>query len=164
MASVRVILRLHRYVSVIDRTPRGDRTMVQRVARKMLRWWLDRALGRGYGAFIGKGARIAKDVKFVHELYGVFIAGEAVIEEGCHIFQHVTIGAKKGPDNRYQAPRIGRNVVIGANATLLGRCVIGSGAKIGAGVTVVNAVIPDGAIVVNKSAYDLTNQRFIYEQ
>lgn len=164
MAPVKLIIRLHRFVAEIDRKKRSERTWPQRVIRTVCRYWIDRALATGYGAFIGKGARIAPTVKFVHDLYGVFIAGDATIGEGCHIFHHVTIGAKKRPDGHYEAPHIGDNVVIGANATLLGRCVIGADAKIGAGVTLVDAVVAPGSIIINKSAYDLTNQRFIYEQ
>jgi len=164
MASVKTILRVHRYVAKIDRKRREDRSLLQRAVRRGLRFWVDRSLARSYGAFIGKGAEIAPNVKFVHELYGIFIAGEAVIEDGCHVFHHVTIGAKKGPDDRYQAPRVGKNVTIGANATLIGRCRIGDGAKIGAGVTLVDAIIPENSTVINKSAFDLTNRRFIYDQ
>lgn len=80
------------------------------------------------------------------------------------IYQHVTIGSKRSSNGKYVAPVIGDQVVIGANATLIGRCVIGRGAKIGAGVTLVDATIPEEAIIINKSAYDLTNGRYVYEQ
>jgi serine O-acetyltransferase len=130
----------------------------------LLRFWLNAVLDRNYGAYIGKGADIAPDVQFAHKLHGIFIADRASIGSGTRIYQHVTIGAKRDRDNRKQAPQIGRNVLIGANATIVGRCRIGDGAKIGAGVTIVDAVVPDHAVIINKSAYDLTNQRYIYPQ
>ena len=58
----------------------------------------------------------------------------------CKIYQNVTIGSGLGP-------KIGDDVIIGANAVVLGNIIVGNGAKIGAGAVVVKDVTPGVAIV-----------------
>ena len=71
--------------------------------------------------------------------------------------QHVTIGEHQ---RTKEAPVIGNDVFIGPNACIIGKCIIGDGAKIGPGVVLVNVDIPVGATIVNNAAYDQTNQRW----
>lgn len=110
-------------------------------------------------------ARIGEGTRFAHGFNGVHIAHDAVIGRNCLIFQNVTVGLNIGSDGVYSAaPVIGDDVLIGAGASIIGNCVIGDGARIGAGVVLTNVTVPPGAVIVNKSAYDLTNKRFIYPQ
>jgi serine O-acetyltransferase len=63
---------------------------------------------------------------------GVVVHGEAVIGDDCMIMQQVTIGQLSD----IYTPVIGSRVYIGAGAKVLGKVVIGDGARIGA-----NAVV-----------------------
>ena len=63
---------------------------------------------------------------------GVIVHARAVIGDDCLIMQQVTIGQLSDID----APVIGSRVYIGAGAKILGKVVIGDGARIGA-----NAVV-----------------------
>jgi len=75
---------------------------------------------------------------------GIVLHQTSVIGKRCKIYQNVTLGNKHGP-------KIGDDVIIGANAVVLGDITIGNGAKIGAGAVVLKDV-PDGATVVGVPA------------
>ena len=72
----------------------------------------------------------------------------AVIGTGCHIGQGVTIGGRKGIET---VPVLGKNVVVGCGATILGPITVGDGAMIGAGAVVIHDV-PAGATVAGVPA------------
>jgi serine O-acetyltransferase len=91
------------------------------------------------GAVIGKGV-------FIDHGMGVVIGETCIIGDDVLIFHGVTLGGtgnQQGPRH----PIIGAGAVIGAGATILGRVTIGAGAKVGAGAIVLED-IPDGATVV----------------
>lgn len=126
-------------------------------------------MSREFGADIPLECQIGDGVLFVHEFHGIFIAGPVKIGRNSVICHHVTIGAtfhrKTKPYLEVRdVPIIGENVFIGANATIIGRCVIGDGAAIGAGVTLVDAAIEPGEVVVDCSAYSLTKNRYVRER
>lgn len=62
--------------------------------------------------------RIGRGTKFPHHALGVVIHQDAVIGENCKILQGVSIG---GRSNHLEVPIIGNNVLIGANAIIIGR-------------------------------------------
>jgi len=64
---------------------------------------------------------------------GVVVHERCVIGDGCTISQNVTLG---GRSNQYGVPILGKNVLVGAGAVILGPISIGDDAKIGA-----NAVV-----------------------
>ena len=148
--------------------PNAQRTVLQSLQLRIGAGRFRGALSHQYGAVIDLNAEIGEGVIFDHEFHGLFIAGAAQIGNGTVIMQHVTIGDKlyqgrrDNLDRARFAPRIGERVFIGANATLIGRCIVGDMAKIGAGVTLVDAASPEGAVIVNASAFDLTNGRPVY--
>lgn len=85
---------------------------------------------------------IGENVRFPH-LTGIIISADATIGCNCIIFQQVTIGANlKG-----EAPVIGNNVMIGAGAKIIGKCIIGDNVKIGAN-AVVTKDVQSGATVI----------------
>lgn len=97
-------------------------------------------------------ANIHPQAIFGHNGLGVVINYGATIGEDTLIMQHVTIGGNMGKyrivDNeRISAPTIGKNVIIGAGAKILGPVVIGDYAQIGAG-AVVNKDIPQNGVAV----------------
>jgi serine O-acetyltransferase len=100
-------------------------------------------------------SKIGEGTQFPHFALGVVINPDAIIGKGCHINQHVTIGGRSGQN----PPRIGNNVLIGANALILGDISIGDNAQIGAGAVVVKSV-PKGAIVVGNPARIINTMNF----
>ena len=91
---------------------------------------------------IHRDARIDASVRFPH-LTGVVIHQDAVIAEGCLIMQQVTLGQTADAG----APRLGRNVYIGAGAKILGNILIADNARVGANAVVLSDV-PKNATVV----------------
>jgi serine O-acetyltransferase len=79
------------------------------------------------------------------------VVGEtAVIDDDVSILHGVTLGGTgKSAGDRH--PKVRKDVIIGANATLLGNIEIGIGAKIGAGSVVLNDV-PDHVTVAGVPA------------
>lgn len=98
------------------------------------------------GSDVHRDARIDASVRFPH-LSGVVIHQDAVIGAGCMIMQQVTLG-QTGSSG---APRLGRNVYVGAGAKVLGDIHIDDGARIGANAVVLSDV-PAGATAVGVPA------------
>lgn len=77
--------------------------------------------------------------------YGIQISRNASIGSRCTIFQHVTIGESHGTMDG--SPRIEDDVVIGANAVLIGPIVVGKNSVVGAGTVLTTSVPPDSIAV-----------------
>lgn len=91
------------------------------------------------GATIGEGF-------FIDHGMGVVIGETAVIGKNVTMYHGVTLGGtswKKGKRH----PTIGDNVIIGANASILGPIRVGENSKIGSG-SVVNKEVPPNSTVV----------------
>ncbi|MBC7107533.1 MAG: serine O-acetyltransferase [Methanomassiliicoccales archaeon] len=97
------------------------------------------------GADIHPGAKIGKGF-FIDHATGVVIGETAEIGDNVCIFQGVTLGGVSTEKGK-RHPTIGNNVVIGANATILGNIKIGDNVKIGAGSVVVKDVPPNSTVV-----------------
>lgn len=98
------------------------------------------------GGYVGRNTRIAGIPNLPHGFHGIHISKDAILGKNCIIYQNVTIGNYEG------IPCIGDNVLIGANAIVLGSVTIGNNAKIGAGAIVVSDV-PAGATAVGGKAH-----------
>jgi putative colanic acid biosynthesis acetyltransferase WcaB len=77
---------------------------------------------------------------------GLVISWRSEIGARCEFHQGVTLG-----EVRRRAPVVGNDVLIGANAVVLGGVRIGDGARIGAG-AVVTKDVPDGCTAVGNPA------------
>src|SRR5438552_992531 len=128
---------------------------------KLARWfwihglrWLGRftsQLGRWLtGIEIHPGAQIGRCV-FIDHGMGVVIGETAEVGNGCTIYQGVTLGGTSLYKGAKRHPTLGRNVVVGAGAQVLGGFVVGDGAKIGSNAVVVKPV-PAGATAVGNPA------------
>ena len=95
--------------------------------------------------------KIGKGTKFPHHALGVVIHQDVVIGNNCKILQGVSIG---GRSDYSEVPVIGSNVLIGANATIIGPIKIGNNVKIGAG-SVVTHDVKDGDVVAGNPARKL---------
>ncbi|TGK81904.1 serine O-acetyltransferase [Leptospira noumeaensis] len=97
------------------------------------------------GIDIHPGAKIAPGV-FIDHGSGVVIGETAIIGSGSLIFQGVTLGGT-GKESGKRHPTIGKNVVIGAGAKVLGNITIEDHVRVGAG-SVVMRNVPAGSTVV----------------
>ena len=88
------------------------------------------------------GAVFASSPNLPHGLNGIIISHNAAIGENATIFHQVTVGEGRGG-----APVIGRNVLIGAGAKVIGGIRIGNNVRIGAGCVVMQD-IPDNCTVI----------------
>jgi serine O-acetyltransferase len=97
------------------------------------------------GIEIHPGARIGRRV-FIDHGMGVVIGETAEIGDECTLYHGVTLGGVSWNKGK-RHPTLGRGVVVGAGAKILGPFVVGDGAKVGSNSVVVKAV-PAGATVV----------------
>lgn len=100
--------------------------------------------------YISKNSSIASDVWFPH-MTGIHIASDVVVGKGCTIYQHVTLGSNYLKGTKHPgAPKIGNNVLIGANACIIGGIRIEDNVRIGAGCVIVEDVPRDAVVVMCK--------------
>jgi serine O-acetyltransferase len=121
--------------------------------RRGLRW-LGRFLshiGRFLtGIEIHPGATVGRRV-FIDHGMGVVIGETAEVGDECTIYQGVTLGGTALVRGAKRHPTLGRGVIVGANAQVLGGFMVGDGARIGSGAVVVKPV-PPGATAVGNPA------------
>jgi serine O-acetyltransferase len=117
--------------------------------RRGLRW-----LGRFISQFsrwltgieIHPGAKVGDRV-FIDHGMGVVIGETAEVGEGCTIYQGVTLGGTSLTKGAKRHPTLGRNVIIGAGAKVLGGFTVGDNASVGSN-AVVTKPVPAGATAV----------------
>jgi serine O-acetyltransferase len=97
------------------------------------------------GIEIHPGAVIGRRV-FIDHGMGVVIGETAEIGDDCTLYHGVTLGGVSWNQGK-RHPTLGKGVVIGAGAKILGPFTVGDGAKVGSNSVVVKAV-PAGATVV----------------
>jgi serine O-acetyltransferase len=111
--------------------PRKSASFVYRT----LNWFLQSV----YGMSVNDTTRLGRRVKIVHHA-GILIGEDAVVGDGCLIRHNVTIGFGEVGVN--EAPRLGRDVELGAGAVVIGGITIGDGARIGPNAVVLTDVAP----------------------
>ena len=116
--------------------------------------WLGRFvshLGRFLtGIEIHPGAKLGERV-FIDHGMGVVIGETAEIGDGCTIYHGVTLGGTSLYKGAKRHPTLGRDVVVGAGAKVLGGFTVGDGAKVGSN-AVVTKPVPAGATAVGNPA------------
>ncbi len=85
---------------------------------------------------------------FIDHGIGVVIGETAFVGSGTLIYHGVTLGTARVMNGK-RHPTVGRDVMIGANAVILGPVTIGNGAKIGANAVVLEDVPPMATAVGN---------------
>ena len=126
------------------------------VSNRLWRWgwrWLARWLAH-WGRFltgieIHPGATIGRRV-FIDHGMGIVIGETAEIHDECTLYHGVTLGGTSWKQGK-RHPTLGKGVVIGAGAKILGPILVGDGAKIGSNAVVVRDV-PAGATAVGVPA------------
>lgn len=100
---------------------------------------------RTTGIEIHPGATMGKGIVIDHGM-GVVIGETAVVGDGCTIYQNVTLGGT-GKDTGKRHPTIGKNVMIGSGAKVLGPFTVGDHSKIAANSVVLSEVPPNSTCV-----------------
>jgi len=122
-------------------------------------FWLGRFIshiGRFFtGIEIHPAAVIGRRV-FIDHGMGVVIGETAIVGDDSTIYQGVTLGGTSLYRGAKRHPTLGRGVVVGAGAKVLGGFEIGNGARIGSNAVVIKPV-PAGATVVGNPAHILTS-------
>jgi serine O-acetyltransferase len=98
------------------------------------------------GIEIHPGATIGDGV-FIDHGMGVVIGETAEVGDGCTIYQGVTLGGTSLTKGAKRHPTLGRNVVVGAGAKVLGGFTVGDDAAVGSN-AVVTKPVPAGATAV----------------
>ncbi|MFZ0529960.1 MAG: serine O-acetyltransferase [Propionicimonas sp.] len=108
--------------------------------RPALALYLQSRISEVFAVDIHPGARIGKGIMFDHAT-SVVIGETAVVDDDFSMLHEVTLGGtgKVGGDRH---PKVGKGVMIGAGAKVLGNITVGEGAKIGAGSVVLEDVPP----------------------
>ncbi len=88
--------------------------------------------------------------EFPHPI-GIVIGDGVVVEEGCTIWQNVTLGSHGKIGEVMAYPRVGRNVRIYCNATIIGGISVGENSVVGAN-SVVTTSVPANSVVVGSPA------------
>ncbi len=96
------------------------------------------------GIEIHPGAEIGR--RFIDHGMGVVIGETAVIGDDCTLYHGVTLGGTSWQKGK-RHPTLGRDVVVGAGAKVLGPIAIGDGARIGSNAVVVKSVPAGGTVV-----------------
>ncbi|MBE9007368.1 serine O-acetyltransferase [Fortiea sp. LEGE XX443] len=97
------------------------------------------------GIEIHPGAEIGKSV-FIDHGMGIVIGETAIVGDYTLIYQGVTLGGT-GKDSGKRHPTVGKDVVIGSGAKVLGNIQIGDRVRVGAGSVVLRDVPPDSTVV-----------------
>jgi len=133
--------------------------LVRKVGFQMLAWYrvmrffresriplapqvISRLIRHMYGADIHWDARLEPGISIVHGV-GLVLSHAAVVERGCILFQHVTLGESvDSASGAIGSPRLGRDVHVGPGATLLGPITVGEGTKVMASTLLMRSVSP----------------------
>ena len=102
------------------------------------------------GIEIHPGATIGRNV-FIDHGMGIVIGETAEIGDGTTIYQGVTLGGTSLTRGAKRHPTLGRNVIVGAGAKVLGGFTVGDNARIGSNAVVIKEV-PPGATAVGNPA------------
>lgn len=120
-------IQVHRAANVLWR--RGQRSLAS---------LLQSRASEVFAMDIHPAARIGSRVMVDHAT-GVVIGETAVVGDGCTLLHSITLGGT-GKDSGDRHPKLGKNVLVGAGAKILGNVKIGDGAKIGAAAVVLSNI------------------------
>ena len=117
--------------------------------RSMTSLFLQSQASAIFGLDIHPGAQIGAGILLDHGT-GIVIGETACLGDGCTLLHGVTLGGT-GKESGDRHPKVGKNVLIGAGASVLGNIQIGDRVKIGAG-SIVLRPLPAGATAVGAPA------------
>jgi len=106
--------------------------------RQTMAYYLQSRVSELFQIDINPAARIGKGV-FLDHGTGIVIGETAVVGDDCSILQGVTLGGT-GAERGDRHPKIGKGVLLGAGANVLGNITVGDYAKIASGSVVLKPV------------------------
>jgi len=107
-------------------------------ARKDFAYYLQSRSSAVFQCDINPNARIGRGI-FLDHATGLVVGETAAIGDDVSILHGVTLGGT-GKETEDRHPKIGRGVMIGAGATVLGNIEVGAYSRVGAGAVVLNPV------------------------
>lgn len=110
---------------------------IPRLISHIVRFWT--------GIEIHSGAKIGKGV-FIDHGMGVVIGETAIVGDYTTIYQGVTLGGT-GKETGKRHPNLGKNVVVGSGAKVLGNIQVSDRVRIGAGSVVLQNIPADSTVV-----------------
>jgi len=118
-------LAVHRFGAYLHSQKHGaKRSILTRIYAPLYR-----RVRNGYGIDLTARTQVGRRVLIAHQS-GIVIHPNAVIGDGCVIRQNVTLGAESDTQSD-TAPKLGKNVDIGAGAVIAGAIEIGDNVQIG---------------------------------
>lgn len=132
------------------------------VLHRLAHWCWERGM-KWIARFISYQARIVTGIEihpaavigrrvFIDHGFGVVIGETAEVGDDCTIYQGVTLGGTSLSKGAKRHPTLGRGVIVGAGAMVLGGFTVGAGAKVGSNAVVIKEV-PAGATAVGNPAH-----------
>jgi len=127
--------------------------------RQPLALYMQSRISEVFAVDVHPGARLGKGIFFDHAT-SIVIGETAVVGDNFSMLHEVTLGGT-GREAGDRHPKVGKGVLIGAGAKVLGNITIGEGAKIGSGSVVLEDVAPHSVVVgvpakpVGQPAYPL---------
>ncbi|MBL4870391.1 MAG: serine O-acetyltransferase [Robiginitomaculum sp.] len=106
--------------------------------RHLLAYHLQSRSSELFGVDINPAAKFGNGIMLDHAT-GLVVGETSVIGDGCSILHGVTLGGT-GKDSEDRHPKIGKNVLIGAGAKILGNITVGESARIASGSVVLKNV------------------------
>jgi serine O-acetyltransferase len=97
------------------------------------------------GIEIHPAAKLGRRIVLDHGM-GIVVGETAEIGDDCYLYHQVTLGVARTSRNK-RHPTLGRGVVVGAGAKVLGAITVGDGARVGANAVVVDDVPPNVTVV-----------------
>lgn len=113
--------------------------------RATLAHYLQSQVSQNFQIDIHPNATLSSGIMLDHGT-GIVIGETAVVGENCSILHHVTLGGsgKRGVDRH---PKVGKGVLLGAGASILGNIKLGDGCQVGAGTLVIGDLPPHSVAV-----------------
>ncbi|MBI1315888.1 serine acetyltransferase [bacterium] len=90
-----------------------------------------------YNSYIGTHVKLGKGTLFAYKGLSVALHKHVEVGENCNLGIHLVVG---GRSKQPRVPRIGNNVLISHNVTILGDLTIGDNSVIGAGAVVIGDI------------------------
>jgi len=116
--------------------------------RKILACKIQSLISEVFGMDLHPAARFGKGIMIDHG-HGVVIGETAVVDDDCTLLHGVTLGGT-GKVRGDRHPKLGKRVVVGSYASILGNIQIGHDCKIGSGATVMHDLPPWTTVVGHK--------------
>ena len=116
--------------------------------RKVLACKMQSLVSEVFGMDLHPAAKFGRGIMIDHG-HGVVVGETAVVDDGCTLLHGVTLGGT-GKVRGDRHPKLGKRVVVGSNASVLGNINVGHDCKIGAGAALMHDLPPNTTVVGHK--------------